>query len=335
MRRFLASLVLLPTLGLAQPLEFTGWLVHWDQGASMKSYEANAAAIQRVAPGWVEVGEDGMPRHSLSATVKVMDRAKVLAIARKAGSQVLSLASNYNSAKGDFDAELTHLFLADKAKSKAHAAALVKLAKDDGADGIDLDYESLKGSDREAYSRFTEMVAEMAHAQGLKLAIALHPKLSEPGDWDGAQAQDWKRLGSAVDYFRPMAYDNHWVTSDAGPIAPPDWAEKVLNFAMSLVPASKIELGVPAYGYDWKQKKGEGLDWPMFQTLVSAKGPAKRDKATGEWTFKYADREVWFADSQAMRPKFALAKKKGILGLGMWRLGSEDPEFWKVLKDLR
>src|SRR6185369_16188316 len=125
-------------------------------------------------------------------------------------------------------------------------------AKTDGADGVDLDYELLYGKDRDVFSAFVEAMGAECHKQGLVLAIAVHPKAQEPGNWDGNLAQDWKRIGAAVDFFRPMCYDEHWATADAGPIASPSWVEATLKLALQEVPASKIELGIPVYGYDWK-----------------------------------------------------------------------------------
>ena len=36
-----------------------------------------------------------------------------------------------------------------------------------------------------------------------------------------------------------------------GPIAPTDWIEKVLDYAVTLVDRDKIQIGIPFYGYDW------------------------------------------------------------------------------------
>ena len=49
--------------------------------------------------------------------------------------------------------------------------------------------------------------------------------------WSGPQAQDWQRLGAAVDFFKIMTYDFHYSTSEPGPIAPLAWVDEVLDFA--------------------------------------------------------------------------------------------------------
>lgn len=334
--RVLAATLSAAATGVAaKPLEMTGWLVHWDDGASLRVFERHAAQMTRVAPGWYDCGADGLPERLGGDVVKPDHKKLVLQIARAHGVKVFALSANFDTAKGDFDADRVSKFLNDPALMRLHAQRLADLAKEDGADGVDLDYESLKGSDRDAFSRFAEALAAELHSRNMKLAIALHPKTREPGSWDGDKAQDWKRLGSAVDYFRPMAYDNHWPTSEAGPIAPLAWCRDVLKLALELVPPGKIELGVPAYGYDWLGKSSKSYDWNGFVEMQRHKGAAHRDPETGELTLKYEGREVWFADSQAMESKFALAHETGIRGLAMWRLGSEDPGFWERLQKLR
>jgi spore germination protein len=320
----------------AAPLELTAWLVHWDGGASIRDFEAHADLISRVGAGWYACGADGLPMRLPDSEVLPQDKAKILSLGKLHGVKVFALASNFNPKKGDFDADLVSLFLEKPALMKRHAKALAEMAKADGADGLDMDYEGLKAADKDALSEFMEVLSGECHKRGLILAMALHPKTAEPGSWDGDRAQDWARLGKAVDLFRPMAYDNHWATSDAGPIAPPEWTAQVLAHACALVDKRKIEMGIPAYGYDWLGKTSTGIGWPDFQKLVLQQGiQPRRDPSSAELTFKYGQREVWFADAKAEEAKFGQAKKAGVRGLALWHAGAEDPAFWDEFRKLR
>ncbi len=58
-----------------------------------------------------------------------------------------------------------------------------------------------------------------------------------------------------------MAYDYHWATSPPGPVAPIGWVRAVLRYAKTQIPASKIILGMPLYGYDWSGGHGTGITW--------------------------------------------------------------------------
>jgi len=305
--------------------ELTGWLV--DDPGSWRSFEKNIKLITRVSPHWYSCDANGSAVRAKEATPE--SRKKTVDLAHRNGVKVIALTSNF---AGDWDAVRVEKFLASAAKMTKHAKTLVEMTKADGGDGIDLDYELLKAGDRNNYSQFVEIMAKECHKQGLLLAVALHPKISEPGDWDGAQAQDWKRLGAVVDFLQPMCYDMHWATSEAGPIAPLDWTKKVLDLALKMAPARKIELGVPAYGYDWKGKTSISYTWKEFKVFMKKHPSVKRDPKTNELTLKYDGRETWFVDSKSLGPKFDLAKEKHIRGLGFWRLGGEDPGFWDVVR---
>lgn len=320
----------------AKPLELTAWVIHWDGGASVQDFVDHASMVTRVAPGWYRCNAEGLPEALGPEQVDPAEKKKLLAAAKANGVKVMALTSNFDSQSGDFESGRISKFLNDPHLMQRHVEGLLRLAQEDGADGIDLDYESMKATDRDAFSVFVEALAKALHAQGLQLAIAVQPKTSEPGNWEGVQAQDWKRIGAAVDDFRLMAYDYHWSTSGPGPIAPEAWVKEVLTLALSLVPKEKIELGVPAYGYDWLQKTSVSFGWSGFQDLIKAKGAkVERDPDSQELHMDYEGHEVWFADSQAMLSKFGLAKQAGIRGLALWRVGSEDPGFWKELKSNR
>jgi spore germination protein len=117
---------------------------------------------------------------------------------------------------------------------------LVNLAITGGYDGIDLDYENLRATDRTAFTTFVREVASALHAQGKLLTVNVYAKTSEPGTWDGPRAQDWQAIGQVADQVRIMTYEYSWSTSSAGPISPVNWVNDVIAFARSQIAPEKI-----------------------------------------------------------------------------------------------
>ncbi len=317
-------------------LELSCWLVYWDGGASWADFEKHAPLFARVCPQWYHCNALGWPERGPDAGH--LQRMATVALSHRHGVKVLAMVNNFGGT--DFDAKRLDRFLAEPARRLAHAQELVRLALEDGADGLDVDYENLRSEQREDFSLFMEALAALCRRKGLLLGTAVHPKTSEAEASAAALAQDYQRLGQAVDFFRPMTYDLHWSTSEPGPIAPLAWVEKALAFACEQVPASKVELGVPGYGYDWPAPPRPGqsgvparpLGWRAWNDLLQKHGPARRDKG-GELVLRYEGRTAFFVDAEALAPKFDLAARLGARGLALWIPGSVDPAFWEAARE--
>jgi spore germination protein len=314
------------TAASAQPLEFAAWLVYWDDN-SWKSFEANVSRLARVYPEAYTAQPDGMPGRI--PIVKPEDLAKTVALARQHGVKVLGTMNNYSNDVGGFEPKRVQKFLHDPALMERHVDELIRLAKEDDLDGLDVDYESLAAADRGAFTAFVTRLAEKAKPLGLLIGIAVHPKEREPGTWDGPQAQDYAALGKVVDYFHVMTYDYHWATGSPGPVAPLPWVRSVMEFTRSVMPKEKVEMGINGYGYVWRAK-GETLTWKGYQDLQAKHGRFERDEHSGELKLSFKDGEAWMADAQTTQAKFALARELGLRGVAMWVLGQEDPRTWEV-----
>ena len=265
----------------------------------------------------------------------------LVVVARGAGLKVLATVTNWNNEKDDFDPAIGHAILASASMRTKHAKALRDMCLARGYDGIDLDWESLKGEDRDQFSAFVEELAGLLHAEGKLLSIAIHAKTSEPGTWDGAIAEDWSRLGAAVDEFKVMTYDYSGPWSQPGPVAPPDWMDEVMAFAETLVPAAKIRMGIPFYGYDWHGNTADGINWTDAQGLIAKYSPEVQRDPSGEATFVYTDESatahvVFFQDRTALQAKLRVVSDKhpAIAGIAIWVLQDEDPAFWDDIVSL-
>jgi spore germination protein YaaH len=176
-----------------------------------------------------------------------------------------------------------------------------------------------------------EILAEKLHRRHKLLTIALCAKDTEPGDWSGSQSEDYARIGKVVDRARIMTYDQHEDSGPAGPVADISWVRRVMDHAMALIPRRKLELGIPAYGYNWSPPKASGVDWTQFSALPGA-DKAGRDPASNELVLTTPGGAAWFCDAVSEQPKLDLAAKLRIRGVYMWVMGSEDPKWWDVMK---
>jgi spore germination protein len=150
-------------------------------------------------------------------------------------------------------------------------------------------------------------------------------------------AQNFAAIGRVANQVRIMAYDYHWATSAPGPVAPLPWVRSVLKYAKSQIPAHKIILGVPLYGYDWSGGNAQAVTWLQALRLARAHHVTARydTSAQAPW-FSYTDSSgrrhvVWFENQASSTAKFDVALGSQIGGVYLWMFGYEEPGTWPAL----
>jgi len=258
---------------------------------------------------------------------------------RERGIQAFATVVNREKG-GGFDGDITTEILASDESRTAHVEKLVDLVVDKGFDGLDLDWELVPPDDRDRFSGFVEELADALHEKGRLLSIAVFPKDSEPGRWDAQKAADYERLGAAVDEFKVMTYSYSGGWGDPGPQTPLGWAHDVLAFAASQVPAEKVLMGVPFFGFDWHGDETTAVHWKDADAKRREVGAELlRHDGSGEAAYTYTDdagvtHAVWFQDRTAVAAKTGLLTRKhaDIAGIAIWQMYGEDSRFWDVIR---
>ena len=315
-------------LALAPRMKFGAWVILEDEGQSFADFQVHVSTFESVTGQFYSCTKDGLVEHV--AGIKDETFKSFTNFAHKHHVAVFGLVGD-----GGMGTAGVEYFLNDPVRAEKQAEALCNAAIADHLEGIDLDYESMKAEDKENFSRFVEIVAGKLHRHHKTLTIALCAKDTEPGDWSGSQSEDYARIGKAVDRARIMCYDEHEQGGPAGSVAGIAWVQRVISHALTFMPAKKIEVGIPGYGYDWSPPKAHGIHWSDFSALPGAE-KATRDPASNELVLTTPQGGVaWFCDSVSEKPKLDLAKQLGLRGLYMWVMGSEDPKWWDVLSSFQ
>ena len=129
-------------------------------------------------------------------------------------------------------------------------------------------------------------------------------------------------------------------------VAPLPNVRQVVEYALTEIPAQKIWLGVPNYGYDWPlpfvqgQTRATSISSQQAVALARQYGvEIQYDSwAQSPW-FRYTDErgtmhEVWFEDARSIQAKLALIPEYRLTGAGYWNLMREFPQNWLVLSSL-
>lgn len=301
------------------------WIPGWGS-AQLNSIQVNAGALNESNPVWYGWNSDATLSKKNNAENPTWRAAMT-------GTRIIPTVQNTTS--NGFDGTATQTMLASATSREAHAQAITQLVINQVYDGIDIDYENVPTASRAQFTAFLTTLGSKLHAIGKKLSVSVYAKASDAENWTGAGAEDWPAIGGVADSVKIMAYDYHWSTSGPGPITPLAWLDQVTTYAESSIPASKIIVGLPFYGYDWGST-GAASDVGYAQAMQTAQnnGATITHDANGEATYTYSGRTVYFQDASSYQKKIDLLKQKhaGIAGFTAWAAGEEDPNVWNVIK---
>ena len=308
-----------------------GAVPYWDEAEARLAVETHAGKLDVASPWSYAVAKDGSV--VLQPDLDAAGEASQATWLHDRGLKVVP--SIANTTDGIWDPNTIARVINDPAMRAKHVASIVEMVEAKDYDGIQIDYEDLSAKDREAFSAFVTDLARDLHGAGKLLYVTVHAKETDAG-YDGRnEAQDYAAIAKAADMICLMAYDWHWSTGPAGPIAPYDWVERVIRYAVTQVPAEQIILGVGLFGYDWVGTQATNLTWRQVVALAGRYPSAELWDVGGQSPhFSYVDsdgknHEVWYENGRSATTKFDLARRYGLGGIELWRLGQEDPSVWE------
>lgn len=313
---------------------------------SVRSFLAHADKIDILVPNWYAVDANGL--------VSGGPNPLVLETARQHHVPIMPLLVS-----AGFVQEEVQKLLTNAQAYQQMVAELVRACKDNRYIGFQLDFENVNWNDRDALSEVVRATATAFHKEGLQLSIATIPNApGVPGEtgfsawmyqnWRGVY--DLKAIGESVDLLCLMTYDQHTVWTVPGPVAGWNWMTTNLDYALKIVPAKKLALGIPLYGYHWfagtPTKAPDKTDKPNPSAeYISTEDALDLAKAyNGHLEWDAADRSAWlyfyrddvrewifYTDVRTFRERYALVKERGLEGFCSWVLGMEDPGIWDLL----
>lgn len=310
------------------------WLPNSFDETNRRSFEANADILDEISPFWYATNTRGDLRHGYDARDKeLVDLAHA--------NNVLVIPSVHNIVNGG---DPVPALLRNPQARRRHVQLIVDEVVAQNYDGFDIDYESMASSMREPYSAFIIELADALHAQNKLLTVAVHAKTCDFCGLGGFQ--DWTVVGKYADRMRIMTYDMSWKGGSPGPVAPVYWVNDVAEYARSIVDPAKVIIGVPFYGYDWRQGGGDAkaYNWQDFDAIIQAYGAEKvlvetdsRGRVVQEnritYTLRGTRRVAYFATKSSLDAKITLVQNLDLGGIAIWRLGGEDPENWDVIRE--
>ena len=319
----------------------------------------NKDLMKEVLPFWFSLKSPTLIRNDYTTGNPSWPMADTVCLMRRAGMQIIPTMT-------DGTAKLVLAgYLANPTTRTTIVNSIVNLVNVNGFDGIDLDYEGFAFVDgNTTWTRtaplWVAFIKELSVAMraNKKILSVTTPYLYDPTERQkGYFVYAWADIASSIDRLRIMTYDFN--VAKPGPNAPISWVDKTIRYAISIMPSSKVYVGLPGYGRDWitavqgkcpvsappglkagakaatflmvnaERKAAIDNAVPVFDTTVSEATYSYTQTyngltADGASTSCTVNRTVWYQNSRSYAERMALVSKYRLGGAALWTLGMED-----------
>lgn len=210
--------------------------------------------------------------------------------------------------------------------------------------GLDIDFEYIKAEDRDLFTEFVRNCTERMHDAGYQVSVALAPKTSAGQKGVLYEGKDYKALGEIADHVLVMTYEWGYTYGPPMAVAPLNKVREVVEYAVTEIPAYKISMGIPNYGYDWPLPYERGVtkartigNVEAVQIAIENSAVIRFDEISASPYFYYEKdgimHEIWFEDVRSLKRKFDLIKEFGLRGPGYWQIMRFFRANWLLLQD--
>ncbi len=297
------------------------------------SFSAHVRQIPVIAPQVFMLDEAG------NVSGGVEERVRALASQHKV--QILPLLANAKP-------EAAHNMLVNEQLRHKVVADTLRLCEENGCSGLQIDIEGVLVPDANNFTEFVREASRAFHAHHLEISVAVPPPLmpQSPGVTYAQifggfavmeQPYDLRQLASLVDFMTLMTYGEYGVGTPPGPVAGYSWVEQNIRYVLQFVPAKKLSMGLGLWAYRWCNQQVTHSGYSDIASLMKQTGAQARWHVWHRASWFEFDQNgchniVWYEDQRSLREKLKLVRQYHLHGFSAWRLGQEDPAFWKQLR---
>ena len=358
---FIKKLPTLPTPAVNSPVTCEDNEYSAEDNALLNSSYlfTNKDLMKEVMPFWYTLKSPTVIRDDYATANPSWPIANTICLMRKSGLKLIPTITDGT------DKLVLSGYLAKPEVRTTIVKTIVDLVNKYSFDGIDLDFEGFAFVDGNTtwpktapnWVLFVKELSIALRAQQKLLSISAPYAFNPTEKQKGYYVYSWAEIASSIDRLRIMTYD--YSVAKPGPIGPISWTEKTLQYAISIMPASKVFIGLPGYGRDWITgvtgtcpatappglKAGAKaatfrMNYAAAKAVIDQAVPTF-DVKSSEATYSYqqtfngltakgaatactVNRTVWYQNDRSYLERMNLVAKYRLGGAALWTLGMED-----------
>ena len=247
---------------------------------------------------------------------------------------------------------------------KTLITAVIDAVKELGADGINLDVETIKSDVGPSYIQFIRELSAACRKEKLVLSVDNYSPMPHTAFYDRTQQ------GQVVDYVVVMAYDEHYVKGpEAGSTSSLAFVKQSAERTIAEVPKEKVIVGLPFYSRLWCETPADSesdktdnsqvfvdnsdgtYDSKNNKYLLSSKGVSMEGENNiirehdlsltwlddvGQFYTEYEENgswyRLWVEDENSMDLKMQAACSYEPGGVAFFKLNMENKETWSIIR---
>lgn len=245
---------------------------------------------------------------------------------------------------GKFNNSRIHAMLSNEESRERLLDELMSEVKEKKFRGVDVDFEYILKEDRDLFTEFVKDLRIRMNAEGYLVSVALAPKTSADQPGLLYEGKDYGGLGEAANQVLLMTYEWGYKYGPPMAVAPLNKVRQVVEYALTEIPAEKILLGVPNYGYDWilPFTRGESQAVTIghveaVQIAINNNAVIRYDEIAESPYFTYERddmrHEVWFEDVRSLSAKYRLIQEYNLQGMAVWQIMRLFRAMWLLFDD--
>lgn len=270
------------------------------------------------------------------------DDTEIIQMAKMYGVAPMMFVSTITE-EGIINREVNYTILKNPSLQDRLVDNVLQILKAKGFHGINIYLETINFDNIDSIAEYLRKASFRLHSEGYRVTITITPVMNMDSPLISFDKLDYSKLSVYVDAVVFSSYD--WARSYSYPssIFPINLIRQWLDYAVTMIPAEKIYVGITTMGYDWTLPFVPGdteatvISYNSAVQIASDNDiPIQFNEAAQSPYFYYMDSEgifhiLWMKDARSFEARARLVDEYGLQGLSFWTVMRFDAQMWFVI----